>query len=142
MPSPVNLDSIYITESLSVGERKKWVVPQFTDPVGLGNNYRFILYRNGHKDFNVFVYNDDLTDGQTNTWPLGDFDMPSFMSVDLVTVEMQCTDVAVYKYWLSWQNASGQHQSATPANPVTNLRGGALGYFSAHTVQSKTIIVP
>jgi hypothetical protein len=25
-------------------------------------------------------------------------------------------------------------QSASPDNPTTNLTGGALGYFSAHTV--------
>jgi hypothetical protein len=33
-------------------------------------------------------------------------------------------------------------QSASPANPLSNIQGGALGYFSAHTVQRRTVIIP
>lgn len=37
--------------------------------------------------------------------------------------------------------ASGSDILATPANPVNNISGGALGYFSAHTTQIKKTIV-
>ncbi len=56
---------------------------------------------------------------------------------------MMCIDAAVYKYWYSFLTggASGDSNSASPANPVTNIKGGALGYFSAHTLQTKTVVV-
>ena len=54
---------------------------------------------------------------------------------------MQCIDNAVYKYWFSLnQSATGTSQSASPANAVSNISGGALGYFSVHTVESKTVV--
>ena len=54
---------------------------------------------------------------------------------------MQNIDPVVYKYWFSLsQNATGETQSASPANPVSNIKGGALGYFSAHTISTKSII--
>jgi hypothetical protein len=31
---------------------------------------------------------------------------------------------------------------ATPANPVTNITGGVLGYFSAQTTNRKTVVAP
>jgi len=55
---------------------------------------------------------------------------------------MICNDAAVYKYWYSLNDgATGTGQSASPANPVTNISGGALGYFSAQTVRTKGIKV-
>ena len=29
----------------------------------------------------------------------------------------------------------------SPGNPISNINGGCLGYFSAQTVRSKTLIV-
>ena len=56
---------------------------------------------------------------------------------------MECIDRPIYKYWYSLdRSATGGSGQATPSNPVTNLQGGALGYFSAHTLQSRTMIVP
>jgi hypothetical protein len=56
---------------------------------------------------------------------------------------MQCIAPAVFKYLYSLdQGASGGNNSASPANPVTNIEGGALGYFSVHTIESKTMVVP
>ncbi|MEO6219108.1 MAG: DUF4249 domain-containing protein, partial [Ginsengibacter sp.] len=64
------------------------------------------------------------------------------MSGDTILLDMQCIDAAVYKYWFSLnQSATGNSQSASPANAVTNINGGALGYFSAHTLQTKSVIV-
>jgi hypothetical protein len=52
-------------------------------------------------------------------------------------------DEAVYKYWYSLHfNGGDGGNIATPANPVTNISGGALGYFSAQTVDRKTVIAP
>jgi hypothetical protein len=58
---------------------------------------------------------------------------------DSVTIEMHCIDKPVYDYYYSLGN---RDNSATPANPVSNIVGGALGYFSAHTVRKTTAVVP
>ena len=61
---------------------------------------------------------------------------------DQLTVEMRCIEMPVYLYWYSLtQGALGQNQSASPANPVSNITGGAIGYFSANTFEAKTMTV-
>ena len=70
-------------------------------------------------------------------------DPRNIKSGDTVTIEMLGIDEAVYKYWYSLHfNGGDGGNIATPANPVTNVSGGALGYFSAQTVDRKTVIVP
>jgi hypothetical protein len=60
---------------------------------------------------------------------------------DIVSVEMQCITRPTYLYYytLNQQSGSGPGGGTTPANPPTNIQGGALGIFSAHTVQRKMI---
>jgi len=57
---------------------------------------------------------------------------------------MQCVDKKVFTYWysLSQQGGNGFANSATPSNPTSNISNGALGYFSAHTVQHASVTVP
>lgn len=56
---------------------------------------------------------------------------------------MLCISPEVYKYWYSLNaGATGGNNAASPANPVSNISGGALGYFSAQTAQTKYIDVP
>jgi hypothetical protein len=141
MPDPVAVDSIYISEMDFGSEKDKMVNVVYHDPAGLGNAYRFVLYINGKKVNSIFDRNDDLSDGRKTTVTLMDHDT-DLKQGDAVKVEMQCIDANVYKYWFSLrQGATGDGQSASPTNPVTNISGGALGYFSAHTISEKTIVV-
>mgnify|MGYP001281183691 CR=1 FL=1 len=138
----VSLDNITV-ENLNFGAiNTKTVYPDYVDPSGKGNSYRFIQYANGDQVKKVFVQDDEISDGLRINRPLlnanGDL-----KSGDTVQVDMLCIDNNVYKYWYSLDQAStGENQNATPANPVSNIQGGALGYFSAHTVSSRTIILP
>ncbi|HRP55767.1 DUF4249 domain-containing protein [Agriterribacter sp.] len=146
MPVKIHMDSLYVKEEGFFGETMKLANVQYTDPRGKGNNYRFIQYVNGGKEKSIFIRDDDYSDGNTSTITLftapGD-DEDKIKSGDKVTVDMQCIAPAIYKYWYSLdQGASGGSNSASPANPVTNIEGGALGYFSVHTVESKTVVVP
>jgi hypothetical protein len=59
----------------------------------------------------------------------------------VVNIEMQCIDKNVYDYFFAIASVI-QGQSATPANPVNNISGGALGYFSACTVGRTSVIIP
>ena len=56
-------------------------------------------------------------------------------------IEIDHIDEKVYNYWFSLsQNVNDA--TAAPANPVTNLSNGALGYFSAFSRSSVEGIVP
>ena len=148
MPEKINLDTLFITDELLFGESRKLVNIAYQDPPGKGQYYRYIQYINGNKGKPIFVNNDDYSDGKyvnTKLWYLVDDDEEDekIKKGDTVMLDMLCIDAAVYKYWYSLnQSATGNSQSASPANPVTNISGGALGYFSAHTLQTKSVIVP
>jgi hypothetical protein len=138
MPHPVSLDSLYISEMDMMHEKEKQANVVFKDPVGTSNAYRFVQYVNGKKDKHFFVQNDELSNGRMITASLFMHDSP-IKTGDTVAVEMQCIDPAVYHYWFSlYKGATGE--STSPANPVTNISGGALGYFSAHAVSTKMVI--
>jgi hypothetical protein len=149
MPAQVNMDSLFITNDEAPGGKRKMANVQYNDPASVANNYRFVQYVNGVKEQEIFVRNDELTNGNLTItklrYPKNDDGEPdnSIKTGDLVKVDMQCIDSAIYKYWYSLNRSAtgGGQNSATPANPVTNMTGGALGYFSAHTLQSRTMVV-
>jgi hypothetical protein len=148
MPPMVNMDTLYISDEVLFGESRKLSNTTYQDPPGKGNCYRYVQYINGKKENTIFTNNDDYTDGkyvEAKLWYLADDDDEDqkIKSGDTVRLDLFCIDPAVYKYWFSLnQSATGNSQSASPANAVTNITGGALGYFSAHTVQSKTVVAP
>lgn len=145
MPQPVDLDSMYVSnEPLS---NKKYITVVYRDPLNIANYYHFIQYINGRKEQTIFASDDEFTDGQRVRSQLNynndtDDSTRDIKSHDSVSIDMICNDAAVYKYWYSLSNgATGANQSATPANPVSNISGGALGYFSAQTIRRKSIKV-
>ncbi|MBX9784796.1 MAG: DUF4249 domain-containing protein [Chitinophagaceae bacterium] len=141
----VLLDTVTVDNFAFGGSSSKILVPSYQDPAGKGNSYRFIQYNNAIQVKQVFVYNDDLSDGLRSTRPLanpGATSNEELKAGDIARVDMFCIAPEVYKYWYSLDQAATGSSSATPANPVTNIVGGALGYFSAHSVSSKTIRVP
>jgi len=149
MPQKINLDTIFISNEILFGETRKLVNLAYQDPAGKGQCYRYVQYINDKKSKPIFVNNDDYSDGkyvESKLWYLVDEDEnedEEIKSGDTVMLDMLCIAPAVYKYWYSvYQSATGNSQSASPANPVTNIRGGALGYFSAHTIQTKSVVVP
>lgn len=147
MPHEVYFDSLGLQNRVVFGETRRVPTVYYSDPEGKGNAYHFIEWHNGVQERTIFVRNDENTDGRSLSIQLVSFSSDSdkeekkIKTGDTVTVEMQCIDQPVYKYWYSLDAAAtGEGQSATPANPVTNITGGALGYFSAHSVQTRTII--
>ncbi|MFT3750242.1 MAG: DUF4249 domain-containing protein [Agriterribacter sp.] len=147
MPAKVNMDTLYVADEFIFGEVRKLANVEFNDPPGLGQSYRFILYVNGAKRGGVYIRNDEYTDGNLTNVRLfsggDDDDDKGIKTGDMVRVDMLCIDEAVYKYWYSFETggATGGSNTASPANPVTNIEGGVLGYFSAHTVQTKIVKV-
>jgi len=148
MPQKVNLDTIYVSDELIFTDTRKIVNAVFDDPPGLGNSYRFIQTVNGFQETQTLIRNDDYSDGRKIVNKLfyfssDDENKRNIKSGDQVMIDMLCIEPAVYKYWFSLdRSAIGNGQQATPSNPVTNLKGGALGYFSAQTIQTKSLVVP
>lgn len=142
MPTKVPLDTIR-TVSMALGNKVRYsMLPIYRDPIFFGNNYRFLVYVNGVKDKTDIVFNDNINNGQINIRPLRTSDLESKLG-DTVSVEMQCTDVRTYDYYFSLSKITdtGPGGGTTPANPVNNIVGDALGLFSAHTVQTKSIVI-
>jgi Domain of unknown function (DUF4249) len=146
MPAVVRLESVDITESqipnLGNNPDQKFydVFPNYYDPEDATDYYLFNQYSGGKKDKGFFnVKNDLLSNGQYNYEPL--FLGLNVKAKDSLKVEMLHIDKGVYNYYYSLSQL-GEEGSGTPTNPLTNIKGGALGYFSAHTLQSKTVAVP
>jgi hypothetical protein len=140
MPAMVALDSI--TSKVSAfNVKKRTITVHYQDPVGIVNQYRFVMYVNSVQVKSIFAYNDNFTDGRYVNNDLRENDIDIFPG-DTVLVEMQCIDKPVYTYWytLMSQQTNGPGGGVTPTNPPTNISPVTLGYFSAHTTQTKTII--
>jgi Domain of unknown function (DUF4249) len=140
MPNLVSLDSLVLESGANIGGAVNYVIPLWLDPLGMGNYYRCIEYINGVRVSGSFLYDDAFSDGLVNGQPLLDFST-EILSGDTVDVELQCIDKATYLYFYS-MSQTANNQTAAPANPVTNISNGALGYFNAYSVTRRTVIVP
>lgn len=137
------LDSLVIDNnpfsgSLGGGDSEKWVGVAYTDPVGYGDNFQVVQTINGKKDRITHVADDLYSDGGSS---------PFFMSTgkiklkvgDTVRQELRFIDKNVYRYLLGIQNLADGF--TIPENPNSNISGNVLGFFSAHTSQTKAIVL-
>lgn len=138
MPQPVNLDTL-LFEKIFFGSKSIWIVkPQYLDPPGFGNYYKFIETINGTRFPAAWIWDDRFTNNGISTRPLIQND--SVINInDTIEVEMQCIDKNIFRYFTALHDV--QHNATTPANPDNNISGGALGYFSAQTSQRKKAVV-
>jgi hypothetical protein len=143
MPLLVALDSVGLIGQTFGSKTVKTVTVSYHDPAGMANQYKYIMYVNGVQVKRIFTDDDRLTDGRVVTSALYQQDI-ELKTGDKVDVDMQCIDPYIYNYWfsLSSQNGNTPADSSTPSNPTSNFNNGALGYFSAHTIQRKSLIVP
>ena len=144
MPAPVALDSITFGHTTRFKKDKVDAIANFQDPAGIKNYYQFIEHINGHlftKD--ILLFDDRLSDGKYISTTLR-LDSAYLNIGDQLEVSMYCIDANVYNYFFQLDRSGGSgafNTSASPANPTTNISNGAYGYFSAHTIQSKTVTV-
>lgn len=144
MPQPVPLDSISF---VSGRNDNLYAVANFQDPAGIANYYQFVEYANGIQFGNKrgnSVFSDRLSDGRYINRFLYD-DSTDIKSGITLTVQMNCIDQPVYNYLNQLFLASGNgggFSSPTPANPTSNITGGALGYFSANTITRRSVQIP
>ncbi len=143
MPVRVPLDSITFAENVGFNNKDEInAVVNFQDPVGVVNYYQFTEVYNGRLLPDIFVFEDRLSDGKYIQEPLYN-DSAYLQRGDSLILTMNCIDQNIYNYFYTLMNVSGNNnfQAVTPANPVTNISNGALGYFSAHTTQRGAIVI-
>lgn len=144
MPQPVHIDSITFVEGM---KKNLYAVANFQDPPGIANFYQFKEYADGVEFPNGrgnSVFDDRLSDGRYINRILYD-DSTDVKSGIKLTVQMNCVDENVYNYFNELYQISGNGEgfaSPSPANPTSNISGGALGYFSANTRTSRTVEIP
>lgn len=147
MPDSVVIDSLDVKTFTFGSEKQKQAQVHYKDPAGVANQYRFVLKVNDNLSKRVYAENDRFTDGNDVPSVLfyaGKNDDDSELKTgDRVDVEMQCIDKNVFTYWntLSQQTQNGPGGGVTPGNPPSNINNNALGYFSAHTVSKKQMVV-
>jgi len=141
MPAMVLLDSV-TSKTSGFDKKRRQVTVHYQDPAGTANQYRFVVYINYVQVKAIFAYNDNYNDGKYVNIDLREDNIDVYPD-DIVQVEMQCIDKVVYTYWFTQmqQEINGPGGGVTPSNAPNNISPNALGYFSAHTTQTKTIVV-
>ena len=144
MPFPVSLDSISVTKSplsLPGSTRTNYaLIPRYTDPKGVKNFYRFVLNSSFESDNNIYLINDNQSDGLVNNTLFLSFS--DLYEGQKLEIEMQMIDEATYDYFYGLRNnILGQAGGPTPAEPVGNITGGAIGYFSAYSTSQNEVYI-
>jgi hypothetical protein len=146
MPQAVSIDSIYQAK-ISRGPYRgggdfKYVVVKYRDPAGSINYYRFIEKINKDIQNSIYIDDDMLRDGNMIAQNIMRADS-SLRTGDSVRIYLQTIDKNVFDYFLQLRDVTNSFgaSSATPANPISNFSGGALGYFSAYAVRSRSIVI-
>ena len=140
MPYPVSIDSIYFAKS-PFGNDKLLTV-KFLDPANAVNYYRLVELINNDRQQRFSVASDRLYQGSPIifTFPAqGDNDI-KLVTGDQITVWLESIDKNVYEYFRTARRDGSQ--STSPANSVSNISSGVLGYFSAGSVRKATTVVP
>jgi len=138
MPQAVNIDRIYFGKSAFNDVALTTI--EFKDPQDIDNYYRVIQYVNDTLDTGIHIGNDQLSPGQTISFSLSyttEDGENKLISGDKITLYLECIDKSIYEYFRTSRTNYGQ--SASPANPVSNISNGALGYFSACSIRQASI---
>ena len=146
MPANVPFEDFYMKAS-DFGKKRTLAFVKYKDPLETRNFYWFQLFVNDKKQRNFSLMNDDFTTGQEVNTGISFQNETEDLSKDFkkgdkLGVEMHSVDASAYLYLHSLSNAEGSDNGASPANPISNITGGALGFFSAHTVQKRTLVIP
>jgi hypothetical protein len=137
LPNAVEIDSIYVEKSMFGNEKQ--ITIDFTDPANIDNYYRLIEFINNTQQDQFYSISDKLYQGEEISYSIMSQDNDNKLETgDKVTIWLECVDKFVYEYFRTAGREGGQ--SASPANPTSNISNGALGYFNACSVCTISII--
>lgn len=145
MPQQVMLDSLYQETETILGKDIIYARCRYTDPANETNQYRVKAYKNNNPLDYIIISKDTYNNGLSKTFDLaasdGNSDKNDNIQVgDIVKIDFMCVDKNDYDYFNSLEQTLDAN-SAVLANPITNISGGSLGYFSAHTVETRKFTI-
>jgi hypothetical protein len=142
---PLDSATYEFTEGLFGSDDGYTVFYNYQDQPGK-DFYRFIYGQNGkilNEPQDIQVVDDNLNDGNYIRIPVFS---RTFEPGDTIYCELQSLDTDLYEFYQTFAAAAsesaGSPFSAAPANPETNIKGGALGVFGAYTRSFGTVILP
>jgi hypothetical protein len=140
MPDQVPLDSITFQHNEGFGRNVISPMPNLQDPANVNNYYQFEELVNGRHINRIFVFDDRLSNGKYIARQL--FNDSSYIALgDMVELEMKCINKNVFEYFKQLSGLDPTNgQPTSPANPINNIVGGCLGYFSTYTSQKMRAI--
>jgi hypothetical protein len=116
----------------------------FQDPTSR-NFYRAVYNRfdNAQSDLDAIqLFDDQLTNGNYIQIPIFN---QEYKPGDTAYVALQTMDAEVYTFLETFVSAAsadaGSPFSAAPDNPITNIRGGAIGVFAAYSRTEASVVV-
>lgn len=138
IPKAVEIDSIFIKRSF-FGDNL--ITLNLNNPPDKENYYHIIHFVNGKQNtgFNVFSDISDQPESISYSFMTANT-TPPLVAGDSINVWLECIDQSVFEYFRTANRNGGR--SASPANPVSNITNGALGYFNASTIRKKIFIYP
>ncbi len=163
MPFPVKIDTVTMTKT--TGKRGGFggfggggggnnidtvmytIDMSFHDPAQDSNYYRTAQLYAGKEAISLSVFSDRYSNGKIITPRTMRLDSSlHVIEGDSLTVELESIDKATYNFFRTFRNvesgAGTSFLSASPANPISNISNGALGYFTAYSVTSKNVLIP
>lgn len=143
MPLKVEIDSLTLEEQSFFFDTALVTHVHFKDPAGQENYYRYRSRIGDLMSKDIQVDRDLFFDGQDIDQPLFGGGRKPFPG-DTIFVELWGIDKGVYEYYNTLNSILGGAgpSVASPANPTSNITGGAIGYFSAYTISRSWIIPP
>lgn len=137
--SAVDIQSVYVQKSGF--DENYYMICRYLDPIGTGNCYRTRQWINDFQIPESYVRDDYALDGKYyQGFMFYNADegsgLPKIRNGDKIEAELQCINSAAFDYYRTIGDASGDN-STTPANPLTNIKGGALGVFNVCTSRRK-----
>ena len=139
MSPTVMVDSIGTGTNDFIGDDGMFITLKFRDPEGEPNYYRYTIAVNDSLPRFVSVFDDKFNDGLSVTHELINWDQP-LKKGDRVLIQRQHIDEQVFRYWRAI--SSTNPGAAAPANPPSNISNGALGFFSAQSINEYIVHVP
>lgn len=122
------------------GDTNYFTFYSFTDVASETNYYQAIPIKNGEPSGTDYITDDALFNGNSFRQP---FFADSFESGDTLDAVLLSMNEGAYTFYLSLAaNSDGGGFAPTPANPVSNIEGNAIGYFGAFTTDVLTLVFP
>ena len=148
MPYLVKIDSLIIDKNPERPKENRINII-FKDPAGIPNYYQVKVFKNDtllNNNNHIVLYSDKYFDGKAVIITINArrLDITRFEVNDTVKVQLINIDKMMYDYYQILHDITDEGNfilASSPSNPPNNLDNGALGYFTAMSVNEKSIIV-